>query len=180
MLDVKFAYHSTPRSRSERHGNAGASTGPVRGKFSNRQQQQTGYGMAGDYDGGASGGYSQYPQTGQAPLNVSAMPQQNPLAMAGLQGNVLSQMQVLAQVQQMANALGPQTAPAVQQLAYLLQLQQQLNQTQQPQPGQQTAQRAPMGGVGSAGVSGAQSYQPAILSQPQGNGGLGPGNYGVY
>jgi len=118
-LDIKFAYHNTPRARNERRGDTNERGGPIRGSFSQRQnramtQQQ--------YD---PNGY-QYSQIGQT----------------------IAQPNVLNQVAQLANFLNqPSAVPAnlqqnqVQQLAYLLQLQQHLNQTQQrnnlpPSPGQ--------------------------------------------
>jgi len=98
-------------------------------------------------------------------------------------------MQMLSQMQQVANALG-QTSPSVQQLAYLLQLQQQLQQQQQPQA-TAAGQRTPLtpgvgvnvGGNVGGGVAGGQGYQGTgggLMSHNSLNPSSGAGNYGVY
>jgi len=107
-LDIKFAYHNTPRGRNERRPGSNERGGPIRGSFSQRQNNRA---MANNFDPNA------------------------------YQFNNMTQPNVLNQVAQLATILNAQhsTAPVptanfqqnqVQQLAYLLQLQQQLNQSQ--------------------------------------------------
>jgi len=119
-LDIKFAYHNTPRSRNDRRG-SNERGGPIRGSFSQRQTNRN----QSQYD---PNGYNQYNTMGSYGLSQS--PENN-----------IPQSTVLNQVAQLATFLNPsainpnlQQNQAVQQLAYLLQLQQQLNQNQQRNP----------------------------------------------
>lgn len=178
-LDIKFAYHSTPRSRSERHGGVvpqGGGSGPMRGKFSNRQQT----------------GYSSTPGsgTGVGPMAIGGIGQPNALAIlaqAGLSNNVLNQVQLLSQLSQLSALGGTTSAPpaaTVQQLAYLIQLQQLQNQSRSglPNPNVGVGPGVGPGGMGNlgggAGGSGAVGGVNTV-------GGSNPypgstGNYGVY
>jgi len=109
-LDIKFAYHNTPRARNERRGGSNERGGPIRASFSQRQNRTLNQTYA-------DPNVYQYTQMTQANI---------------------TQPSVLNQVAQLATFLNqPSSVPTnlqqnqVQQLAYLLQLQQHLNQNQQ-------------------------------------------------
>jgi len=144
-LDIKYAYHSTPRDRRQQDGGGGRS-GPMRSNFGQRQAQGRGYNQ---YDGGSYQGFGQ-----NLNLDVGTLiPGANPPA------NIVTQLATFLASQSSPQAGIPfqqQTqqqsqGASVQQLAYLLSLQQQLNNTQnQLNNGGGGSQG---GGLGSSGTS---------------------------
>jgi len=123
-LDIKFAYHNTPRSRNDRRG-SNERGGPIRGSFSQRQSNRNNNNNQ-QYE---NNGYNQYNPL--SAYGLSQSPDQNSLP----QANVLNQVAQLATfLQQPAINPNLQQNQAVQQLAYLLHLQNQLNQNQRNPP----------------------------------------------